>query len=298
MTDSVQAYLASKRTVDDRALNRRVWSQFADELAACARSRDEPVRIVEVGAGIGAMVARLAAREVLPSHVSYRAVDVDAGNIAFAKTHLPTWLAAAGYAVERTGDGLLARRDDRCLLEVTLETADAFSIADEADAVIAAAFLDIVDLERALTMLPELARDGGVLYAPITFDGETAVSPPDPLDETIERLYHRHMDELRDQPGSSRAGRRLVTRLPAHGYDVLAAGGADWLVRPHESGYPADEATFLGHLLETIDGALADYSSEALEPAARERWVERRRRELERGELVLVAHHLDVLARV
>lgn len=298
MSDSVQAYLASKRTVDDRALNRRVWSRLADELAACARGRNEPVRIVEVGAGVGAMIARLAAWDALPPRVSYRAVDVDAGSIAFAKANLPTWLESAGYAVERTADGLLARRDDRCTLEIALEPADAFSIADEADAVIAAAFLDVVDLERALTTLPELVRDGGLFYAPITFDGGTAVSPVDPLDETIERLYHRHMDELRDQPGSSRAGRRLMTRLPAHGHDVLAAGGADWLVSPHDSGYPADEAAFLRHLLETIDGALTDYSNDALEPSARERWVERRRRELERGELVLVAHHLDVLARV
>ncbi len=304
MTDSLQEYLLSKRTVDDRALNRRVWERFVDGLAARARARDGPVRIVELGAGVGAMVARLATWGALPPRVSYRAVDVDPANVAVASRSLPTWLERAGYVLERRSDGFLARRtrsdggtEDR-FLEVTLETADAFEIDDEADAIVAAAFLDVVDLERAISTLPELVRDGGLLYAPITFDGGTAVSPPDPLDQTIERLYHRHMDELRDQPGSSQTGRRLLTRLPANGHRVLAAGGADWIVRPEGGEYPDEEATFLRHLLETIDGALADYPAADLDPAARERWGRTRRRQLEEGQLVFVAHHLDVLAEL
>ena len=304
MTDSLQEYLVSKRTVDDRALNRRVWERFVDELAARARARGGPVRVVEVGAGVGAMIARLAGWGALPPRVSYRAVDVDAGSIAAASQLLPTWLESAGYVVERRTDGLLARKErsdgraESRRLEVSLETADAFEIDDEADAIVAAAFLDVVDLKRAISTLPELVRDGGLLYAPITFDGGTAVSPPDPLDETIERLYHRHMDELRDQPGSSQAGRRLLTRLPTDGHRVLAAGGADWIVRPDGGEYPDEEATFLRHLLETIDGALADYPAADIDPAARKRWVRTRRRQLERNQLVFVAHHLDVLAEL
>ncbi len=302
MTDAVQAFLASKRTVDDRALNRRVLERFSTGLAR--RQRDgsgaaEPVRIVEFGAGVGTMIARLASWGHLPDRVSYRAIDRDEETVAYAREHLPTWLEDTGYEVSRRDDGLLARSGRR-RLEVHLEVGDALAVTDgeaAADAVVAAAFLDVVDLETALSAVRERLAKGGLLYAPITFDGGTTFAPSHPLDERIERLYHRHMDEVRDQPGGSQAGRDLLTALPDAGYDVLATGGADWIVRPREGGYPHDEATFLESLLETIDGALADYPEIELDASSRRRWLEARRDQLERGELVLVAHHLDVLAR-
>ena len=300
MSGSMQRYLESKRSVDDRALNRRVLSRFADGLTARARERDGPVRLVEVGAGVGAMVHRLAAWDVLPPRLSYRAVDVDEGSIAYAGERLPEWLADEGYAVERRGDGLLARKESGGVdrrLEISLETADAFAIEGTADAVVACAFLDVVDLEAALSTVAGLLRDGGLLYAPITFDGGTGFVPTHPLDDRIERLYHRHMDELRDEPGSSRAGSRAIARLPDAGFSLLEVGGADWIVHPHGNAYPDDEDVFVDHLLGTIDGALAAYPQSVLEPADRERWIELRRGQLDRCELVFVAHHLDLLAR-
>ena len=288
-------YLDAKRTVDDRALDRRVWNRF---LAALEADGADEVRIVEVGAGIGSMVARLADRASLPARVSYRAVDRDPECIAAARERLPGWLEAAGYDVGGRDDRIVATDDaDGTRLEVAFETADALALADDADAVVAAAFLDLVDLERALSRLSTLLRDGGVLYAPCTFDGKTAFAPAHPLDDRVERLYHRHMDEVREQPGSSRAGRDLLEAAPAAGFDVCAVGGMDWVISPRNGEYPAAEATVLAHLLETIDGAVADYPASTLAPADRERWVETRRRQLEAGELVAVVHHLDVLAR-
>ncbi|MCU4924806.1 methyltransferase [Halobacteria archaeon AArc-dxtr1] len=308
MTDSMQRYLTAKRTVDDRALNRRVWEAFVDVLDERARERgDEPVRILELGAGTGTMIARLAAWDALPSGtVRYRAIDRDAASIDHAHEALPAWLESAGYAVEETTAGFAALNtcdgeevdDDRqpTRLEISLEVADAFTVDATADAVVAAAVLDIVDLDRALSAIRDVLVPGGALYAPVTFDGETGFSPSHPADDRITRLYHRHMDEIRDEPGGSRAGRTLLTALPAAGVDVRAAGGSDWIVRPNsEGGYPADEAAFLEALLSTIDGALAEYPPETLDPADRREWRETRREQLERGELVLVAHHLDVL---
>lgn len=293
-------FLTAKRTVEDRALNRRVWDRFVRELAAAAG--DDPVRIVEVGTGTGSMIARLAAWDALPPTVSYRAVDLDAETIAVARDRLPDWLRAAGYAVDQQADRIVARRSrdelpDRTL-EITLEIGDAFSITDEADAVIAAAVLDLVDCEQAVADLKQLLGDGGLVYAPITFNGSTSFTPADPLDDRIERLYHRHMDEIRDQPGGSRAGQQLLTVLPAAGYTILEAGGADWVIRPTEGSYPANESTALGHLLATIDGALADYPPDVIDPSTRTEWIERRTTQLQQGELTLVAHHLDVLARL
>ncbi|MFU8868859.1 class I SAM-dependent methyltransferase [Natronococcus sp.] len=304
MTDQ-RTYLEAKRTVDDRALNRRVLERFAEGLDA----RSSPVRIVEIGAGIGTMIARLAAWDRLPTEVTYRAVDRDAESVRYARERVPEWFEDAGYAVERLEDDpggttLVARSDGR-RLEVTLEVADGFEIEDRADAVIASAVLDIVDLERALPAIEGLLEPGGLLYAPITFDGGTTFAPRDPLDDRIERHYHHHMDAVRSA-GGSRVGRELLWRLPDAGWSVLEAGGSDWIARPRgeKEGYSGDERLFLESLLETIDGALADFESAEresgvgdLESAERRRWLERRRNDLEREELVFVAHNLDLLAR-
>ena len=297
-------FLTAKRTVEDRALNRVVFQQFVDALAERAADRgvDEPVRIIEIGVGTGSMIARLADWDVLPPSVSYRAVDLDPEPLAVARRQLPEQLRAAGYTVESTDDGMIACREPRDgqprRLELTLAVDDGFEITDEADAVIAGAVLDLVDLPAAVEDIKGLLVDEGVLYAPATFNGHTSFMPRAPLDDRIEELYHRQMDEIRDQPVSSRAGQQLLGVLPAAGYTVRAAGGADWIVRPVDGAYPASESTVLAHLLSTIDGALADYPPDVLDPERRSQWVEARRKQVDRGELTLVAHHVDVLARL
>lgn len=294
------AYLAAKRSVDDRALNRRVWDRFVSGLCDRARGADRPLRIVEIGAGIGSMVARLADWERLPGTVSYRAVDVDPSCVTTGRERVPEWLSSAGYTTTVDADGRVTadRSDGDTRFEITFETADARAITDEADAVIAAAFLDIVEPDRLLVSLRDVLRGDGLLYAPCTFDGATHFSPAHPDDGLIERLYHRHMDEVRELPGGSRAARNVIERAPEHGYDVTAAGGCDWVVRPRNGTYPEDEEAFLEHLIATIDGALADYPPADLDPSIRDGWVSARRAHLADGTFGIVAHHLDVLARL
>ena len=50
-------YLAAKKSVDDRALNRHVWHSLAQAMSAAVP--DGPVQVLEIGAGIGTMVERL-----------------------------------------------------------------------------------------------------------------------------------------------------------------------------------------------------------------------------------------------
>ena len=332
-------YLAAKRTVDDRALNDRVWRRFVSELQSESdrvTDREEPIRIVDVGTGIGSMAARLAERERFERPVSYHGIDIDPEVIDAGRSRLPHWLEAAGYDVTSDGHRIVARpRNSQTestsspqRFEITLEVADVASIAadadgvitddadaaidgadesipedsdlliaDDPDAVIAAAFLDVVDLETVLPRLQACLGDGGLLYAPCTYAGRTSFVPSDPLDGRIERLYHRHMDEIRDRPGSSRAGEQLLQAAPRFGFDTLEVGGGDWVVRPSSTGYEAQEGTFLEFLLETINGALADYPDSVLSDESREAWITKRRRQIQDGELTMIAHNLDVLAR-
>ncbi len=309
----MQAYLEAKRSVDDRALNRRVLERFATALS----DRPEPVRIVELGCGVGTMIARLAEWECLPAQVSYRAVDRDVASIQRARKLVPARLAAAGYTIDSLESGadgtveggvpksttLVARPDETSdgigstRLEITLAVADAFGLEDDADAVVAAALLDILDLEDAIPGIANLLADDGLCYAPITYDGGTTFAPRDRLDERIEAQYHRHMDEVRDN-GGSRAGSDLLAVLPRKGWNVLVTGGSDWIVRPSAGEYPDDEAAVVARVLETMADALEEVPSPELGADARRRWFARRWYELEDGELVYVAHNLDVLARV
>lgn len=318
MTDALQSYLLAKRSVDDRAINRRVLSRFEQALADSSGTGRGPTRVLEVGAGVGTMIARLAERDGLPPRTAYRAVDVDEDNVAHASRAVPGWLEDAGYAVDRDDGRIVATRAapggrSRRRLEVSLAVGNALSLESatrarrgsvseeagedgRADAVVAAAFLDIVDLEAALESLGALTRPGGVLYAPLTYDGLTSFTPTHPLDDRVESLYNRHMDDVRERPGSSRAGRDLLSALPDAGYEPLVAGGADWTVFPRNGSYPRAEGEFLEAILETVAGALADYDLESDHPVYAD-WLETRRDQLAAAELGFVGHHLDALAR-
>jgi 2-polyprenyl-3-methyl-5-hydroxy-6-metoxy-1,4-benzoquinol methylase len=89
-------YLAAKKSVDDRALNRFVWEQLITTLSAI--KFDRSVRILEVGCGIGTMVERLL-EWGLAGDVHYLGIDSQDENIQVAKTRLPAWGKANGFQV-------------------------------------------------------------------------------------------------------------------------------------------------------------------------------------------------------
>ena len=84
-------YLAAKKGLDDRSLNRQVW----DTLAQALRDRPDsaPLRVLEVGCGIGTMVERLLDRGLL-TRAAYTGIDVDPGCIRAAAQRLQDYAAA------------------------------------------------------------------------------------------------------------------------------------------------------------------------------------------------------------
>jgi hypothetical protein len=112
-------------------------------------------------------------------------------------------------------------------------------------------------------------------------------------------LYHRTMDErlVDGRPsGDSRSGRRLFTHLADAGAQILAAGASDWVVFAGQSGYPADEAYFLHFILDTLHQALHAHPN--LDPARFAAWLAARHAQVERGELVYIAHQIDFVGRI
>jgi len=267
-------YLRAKRTVDDRALNQRVLQAFEASVRALAR----PARVLELGAGVGTMVPRLLEPARLTA-ASYTLVDRDGQSLA---------------AAAQLGDLSAA------VLELDFVEDDVFAWLEsyaEApfDAVLASAFLDLVDLRALLPLVWRRLRPGAPFWFSINFDGETIFVPEHPADTEILARYHRTMDErVRGgrRAGESRTGRRLLEVVPATGARITAAGGSDWVVWPAAGRYPDDEAYFLHHIVHTIDEALAGTAS--LDPRTVASWVAARHAQIDGAELSYIAHQLDI----
>jgi hypothetical protein len=304
ITYNLIRYLAAKKSVDDRALNWQVWQRL---VAALPRAtRQQPLRVLEVGAGIGSMVERLVAGHAL-THATYTAIDQTPALLVEAYRRLWPWARERGFEVDENGQGQL--HVWRAEQHITIET-EAIDVANFVarehgrrvwDLLIGQAFLDLIDMPTTLPGLCSLVRPGGLLYFPTTFDGDTAFLPegnPE-FDRAIEACYHQAIDQrvLDGKPsGDSRAGRRLFAYLQRAAVDVLAAGGSDWVVFAGANGYPADEAYFLHDIIHTIDLVLTGHHHLDAERLAA--WVAQRHAQIEQGALVYIAHQLDVLGRM
>ncbi|RMH00955.1 MAG: class I SAM-dependent methyltransferase [Chloroflexi bacterium] len=279
MEDEFVRYLAAKKTVDDRALNKDVWQKLVEIVPQMEAKR--PFRILEVGAGIGTMVERLITWSDW-QHVDYHAIDAMPQNIQVARQRLKS--LPPGWRVQMEAIDLydfIAREQGKQTWAL----------------LIAHAFLDLVDVSTALPRLFSLLPPKGLFYFTINFDGETILEPviDASFDKLVMTLYHQTMDErlVNGRPsGDSHTGRHLFAHLQAVGGDILAAGSSDWVVFAGENGrYPADEAWFLHFIIHTIHQALKNHPQ--LEPARFEQWIARRHAQIKQGELVYIAHQLD-----
>lgn len=253
-------YLEAKRTVDDRALDRRVLERLGREL--------ETVRnpsIVDVGAGVGIGFERLLEWKIV-SDARYTGVERDAALVDRARSRL-----AEQGSVELVNESLADF------------AGDASNLA-RYDLVIAHAFLDVVDLPVALANLVGLARPGGLLYFPITFDGETVFEPAHPDDDAVLSRYHASMDAS----GSSQTGRRLFHALADEPVEILEMASSDWIVRPEAGSYPNDERFFLDFVLGFVESTVGETAKD---------WIAARRQQAQDASLLYIAHQLDYLAR-
>ena len=297
-------YLAAKKGLDDRSLNRQVW----DHLVRALRDRADsaPLRVLEVGCGIGTMLERLLERGLL-TRAAYTGIDVEPEFIRAAAQRLHAYAAARQVPLTVDAGGAMLFTTPAQDVRITLEAADLFDFLDREpgksawDLLVAHAVLDLIDLPTALPRLLSRLAPGGLFYFTLNFDGATILEPPiDPdLDALIEALYHRTMDTRRDRgrpSGSSRTGRQLFGHLQEAGARLIAAGSSDWVVFPGPDGYPGDEAYFLHFIIDTIGQALHGHPE--LAGSRFQAWIDQRHRQIEARELIYIAHQLDFLGYI
>jgi SAM-dependent methyltransferase len=290
MTYPYTRYLAAKRSVDDRALNREVLAGLRRLLPP------GPPRVLEVGAGLGTMVARLLEWGVLTAG-EYTLLDVDPRLLRDAGAWLTEWATTRGLPTAPTPDGVRLGELRVRLVEAELGDYLEAGCGQPADLLVAHAFLDLVDVPVVLPRLLRLLVPGGAYWFTLTFDGETVFQPDHPGDEQILGAYHGSMEarERYGRPaGESRTGRHLFGSLAAAGAPPLSAGSSDWVVHPGADGsYPHDEEYFVACILATIESAV----SGLVPPDELADWTATRRGQLARGELVYLAHQLDFAGR-
>ena len=260
------SYLEAKRRLDDRALNRTVLAAFADALP-------ESPTILEVGSGTATMPERLFEWDVIESG-RWIAVDSHADAIEAGRSRLAKRPDASVEGDSVTLGGF----------EIEFAVADAFEYAaaldSRVDAVVGSAFFDIVDAERAVSAFAPVTD---LVYAPITYDGETAFEPDDSDDDDVLSWYHEHMRTRR--PGGPDGGRRFREALST----VIGAGASPWEITPP---YRDGEDVVIEHVLETIEGAVGEVGYDA---AA---WATRRRQQLEAERLCYRAANVDLVGTI
>jgi hypothetical protein len=304
-----QRYLAAKRTVDDRAINHHVWESLHAELARRV-TLDRPLQILELGGGIGTMVERLLEDGRLPE-VTYHLLDEQTDNIATAVTRLSDACSvspavSAPQLYRSPNHQLRLEASSGATLNLNLYTSDLYDFLSTAgplsaiDLILAHAFMDLVNIPNTLPLFTASLSPGALLYFTINFDGATILEPAiDPaFDAHIEQVYHRTMDErvIAGKPsGDSRTGRHLFHQMQTAGIQTVDAGSSDWVIIPHHGSYPHDESYFLHFIIYTMHDALLNHP--AIDPQRFEAWIAARHAQIERGELLYIAHQLDYLGK-
>ena len=253
-------YLRAKKTIDDESLNRRVLEHLQQEL----KNIKEPT-VIDVGAGIGTGLKRLLDWGIIHK-AHYTAIDLDPKLIGLAKDRL-----------NKTIDGVF-------LASSLSDFASNPDNQNRFDLVMAHAFLDIVNLEESLKSLVQLACTNGLLYFPITFDGESIFEPQHNHDTIVLSQYHNSMCDK----GNSKTGRQLFHALRKESVEILEMGSSDWIVYPKNDKYEAEEHFFLNYIVTMIEKSVGKGALE---------WAISRRQDINQGRLVYIAHQLDCLAR-
>ncbi len=279
MQDFFLRYLASKKTVDDRALNAQVWQAMSNIIT------QPDCRVLEIGSGIGTMIERLDTHGLLETAV-YHAIDNDPDHIALCQ-------------------GRLRPLIDKH--QLSFEAADILDFiknpqnVGQYDLILAHAFLDLMDIPAVLPDILALLRSGGHFYFTINFDGGTIFEPTidAAFDALVEKVYHQTMDERVTNgvvSGDSKSGRHLFHHVNNAGGQVTAAGSSDWVVFPVNGRYPADEAFFLQTILGYFENSLKNRPE--VDAHKLESWLQTRHQQIKEGNLVFIAHQLDLFGQV
>ena len=296
MPVSFAEYLEAKFDLDERSLNREVREAFLRALHGLAE-----IRCVDVGAGAGATVRRLLAGGLAVPLV-LTSLDRDPLLLDAARDDALRQLREQGREPSIDAGELHVATGPATTLRFAACEFQDYRPQHPCNVVTAHAFLDMVPLADALGRFGTWLEPGGILYATLNYDGDTTLLPVSDdaaFEATLIEHYHETMERRRVDGlaiGGAFSGRRLHRLLPDHGFEILACGSSDWSITPWLGEYRAGDAICLQALLDMIGGEAQ--RSGLFDPGRLGRWREERQRCLRERRLGLIAHQLDLLARL
>jgi hypothetical protein len=289
-------YLAAKQSVDDRALNRKVWDQLGRELAA--RQDNGPLRVLEIGCGIGTMIERLVGAGLF-EQAHYTAVDLELENIDLACHRLADWVGKPCGRTETYPAWFslgAPRNSNRPSGSETPRLRQPSSGHDTVGPLVAHAFrpgrpagipaptFPPAEIWRIVLLHPQLRR--GRLWNRRSIQNLTPWSS-----RSITARWMRRRVAGKPSGTAILAGTYSTTCVkPGRKFSKQELG---LLVYPGRDGYPEDEAYFLHFIIHTMFEALCERPE--IDPARLARWAGCRHGQVERRELVYLAHQLDFL---
>jgi hypothetical protein len=101
--------------------------------------------------------------------------------------------------------------------------------------------------------------------------------------------------DKRPSGGDSKSGRHLFGHLQSVGAEILAAGSSDWVVYPTNGKYTDDESYFLNFILHFFEQSLTGHVE--LNADVFDNWLSERRSQIDRSELICIAHQMDFLVK-
>jgi len=287
------AYLEVKRAIDDDSLNPQVWSALSNWLA---EQSQRPLRILEIGAGVGTMIERLLNASIL-ERGRYTAVELEAPFQAVAFRRLQTWSARHGTHCSIDSPSRCFIKGQQHDLSIDWLSVDILRLpeilaSERFDLLIGHAVVDLLPVPECLPGLLKLLRPGGGFYFSLNFAGKTEFTPMDPRDEAVIAAYHRDMDQrfphLDWKP--SETGLRLGQWLTRQGYSVVATGHSDWQL-PVKNLRNEDNTLFISNIIDTIAMALQGLPG-------LEEWLAGRRSQLADGNISFSASNSDLFGTV
>jgi SAM-dependent methyltransferase len=293
---SLLEFLASKKSVDDRSLNKNVWDAMLKNLKQIGHPE-----IIEIGSGTGTMLTRLL--DTGPPYFSaYTAVDRDPLLISESKKNAEKW-ALKNKAVY-THD-LLRLEGAEIKLDFVTGDIENFlernAIKKSHDLLIANAFLDLVNIPEILPGLFGTLTGKGMFYFSINYDGRTDIEPviDKELDAEIIELYHKTVDQrlIKGVKCCTRySGLLLFNEIIKNKGVIVEVGSSDWCVFPRDNKYRFREDYFLHYIIDTIENAL--YNEPSLSREILLQWINKRHQQIDRGELIFITHQLDLFGHI
>lgn len=289
-------YLDAKFALDERSLNESVRLELVAELAGRER-----LTCLDLGSGTGAMIRRLL-RWFPGQELSITALDRDPDLLATARRRAIDELEAAHFVVKDKGSWLRAESIRRTVnIEFACRRiADFHPPMAHYDLATAHAVVDLVTPAALRRQLEDWLVPGGYWYASLNYDGSTSLFPAlggGDFERGLLERYDLSMEERRvdgEVTGGARSGSRLLAALLSPEWQALAYGSSDWNLTPVRGAYRDRDAVCLQAMLEFLRG---EAERAGLDPDQLASWAALRAGQLAAGELGIIVHQLDVLAR-